>query len=97
MKLVVLRLKKERFLEKIVEFDDGDYMPLKKLADLYFENKNYKKAAKYYHSVFFRNPYDIQSHKNAEKCYNILDEKALAKRENNVIKALTQLNSTYKK
>ena len=79
------REKAIKFLESLVAFDDGDYLPLKRLGNIYFENKAYKKAIENYQKVFFRNPYDMETHKKAAECYEKLGKYDLAARERGML------------
>lgn len=84
------REKAVKFLENMLTYHSDDYRPLKKLGDLYFEDKKYQQAVDNYQMVFFLNPYDFQSHKNAALCYEKLGRDKLADREKAIIKHLIQ-------
>ena len=77
-----------KFLENLVDYDDGDYRPIKKLADIYFDDKAYQKAVDKYEQVFFRNPYDLRSHERAALCYEKLKRSELAAREKAIVNSL---------
>lgn len=79
-----------KYLEGMIAFSGNDWLAFKKLANLYFEKKDYTKAILIYQELFYRNPYDIESHKNAKKCYLKVKNAKLANREAMVIKALSR-------
>ena len=74
-----------KLLNKLLTFDDSDFKIFKTLGEIYCDQKEWAKGADILLKATYRNPFDLQVHQMAAKCYKQLKMEKELKREKKVI------------